>query len=55
MGATPLTALITHGSILANVNNCVPLGANRNPQFLLLDFVNLGQAFQAAAQLNGLA
>ncbi|KAF8968511.1 PLC-like phosphodiesterase [Flammula alnicola] len=53
----PLDAPTTNGvaSILANVNNCVPLGANRNPQFLLLDFVNLGQAFQAAAQLNGLA
>ncbi|KDR71550.1 hypothetical protein GALMADRAFT_143813 [Galerina marginata CBS 339.88] len=43
-------------SILANVNKCVPLsGANRNPQFLLLDFVDLGQGFQAANQLNGLA
>jgi len=43
-------------SILANVNKCVPLsGANRNPQFLLLDFVNLGQGFAAADQLNGLA
>jgi len=43
-------------SIVANVNKCVPLsGANRNPQFLLLDFVDLGQGFQAANQLNGLA
>jgi hypothetical protein len=43
-------------SIVANVNKCVPLsGANRNPQFLLLDFVNLGQGFAAANQLNGLA
>lgn len=40
---------------MANINNCLPLGADRNPQFLLLDFVNLGQAFQAANQLNGLA
>ncbi|KAF9553437.1 PLC-like phosphodiesterase [Agrocybe pediades] len=54
----PLDAPTTNSvsSIIANVNKCVPLsGANRNPQFLLLDFVNLGQGFQAANQLNGLA
>ncbi|KAF5319583.1 hypothetical protein D9619_008370 [Psilocybe cf. subviscida] len=54
----PLDAPTTNGipSIVANANKCVPLsGANRNPQFLLLDYVNLGQGFAAAAQLNGLA
>jgi len=53
----PIDAPTTNSvaSILANVNKCVPLsGANRNPQFILLDFVNLGQGFQAANQLNGL-
>jgi hypothetical protein len=42
--------------IIANVHGCVPLsGANRNPQFLLLDYVDIGHAFEAADQLNGLA
>ncbi|KAH9475095.1 PI-PLC X domain-containing protein 1 [Psilocybe cubensis] len=50
----PTTNSVT--SILANVANCVPLsGANRNPQFLLLDWVNVGQGLQAANMLNGLA
>jgi len=41
--------------IIANVDGCVSLGANRAPNFILLDFVNIGEAFQAADQLNGLA
>jgi hypothetical protein len=40
---------------MANVHGCVPLGANRAPNFILLDYVNIGQAFHAADQLNGLA
>ncbi|KAF9003878.1 PLC-like phosphodiesterase [Cyathus striatus] len=53
----PLDAPTTNGvaSILANVQGCLPLGSNRNPQFLLLDYVDIGQAFQAANQLNGLS
>lgn len=53
----PEDAPTTNGitSIIANVNACAPLGGNRNPAFLLLDFVNLGNAFQAADQLNGFA
>jgi hypothetical protein len=39
---------------MANVNGCLRLGANRNPQFLLLDFVNIGEGFKAADTLNGL-
>ena len=43
-----------HHRIMANVNGCVPLGANRNPQILLLDWVNIGDGFKAADILNGL-
>ena len=39
---------------MAHVSGCLPLGANRNPQFLLLDFVNIGEGFKAADILNGL-
>ncbi|KAJ7473135.1 PLC-like phosphodiesterase [Mycena galericulata] len=42
-------------SILANANGCAPLGGNHNPTFVLLDFVNLGTAFEAVDQLNGFA
>ncbi|KAM6499914.1 PLC-like phosphodiesterase, TIM beta/alpha-barrel-containing domain containing protein [Amanita muscaria] len=42
-------------SILNNANGCVPLGGGRNPNFLLLDFVDLGNAFRAADVLNGFA
>ncbi|KAF8151373.1 PLC-like phosphodiesterase [Crassisporium funariophilum] len=53
----PLDAPTTNGvaSILANVNGCLSLGSNCNPQFLLLDFVNLGEKFEAADRLNGLS
>ncbi|KIM36291.1 hypothetical protein M413DRAFT_20602 [Hebeloma cylindrosporum] len=43
--------MINH-SIMAHVNGCLPLGANRNPRFLLLDFVNIGEGFKAADILN---
>ncbi|KAJ7744741.1 PLC-like phosphodiesterase [Mycena maculata] len=53
----PLDAATTNGvdSILVNANGCAPLGANRNPSFVLMDFVNLGDGFTAVDQLNGLA
>ncbi|KAF7354200.1 PLC-like phosphodiesterase [Mycena venus] len=41
----PADAPTTNGvdSILANANGCAPLGANRAPSFVLLDFVNQGE------------
>ncbi|KAJ7634699.1 PLC-like phosphodiesterase [Roridomyces roridus] len=53
----PLAAPTTNGadSILANANGCAPLAGNRAPNFLLLDFVNIGDAFKVADQLNGFA
>jgi hypothetical protein len=39
--------------IMANVNGCIPLGGNRAPSFILLDFVNVGEGFQVADSLNG--
>ena len=48
-------AKLKFSRITANVNGCVSLsGANFNPQFLLLDFVNIGEGFEAADRLNGL-
>lgn len=51
----PEDAPTTNGvtSILANANGCAPLSAGRAPNFVLLDFVNLGQGWQAVDQLNG--
>ncbi|KAF8797822.1 PLC-like phosphodiesterase [Phlegmacium glaucopus] len=53
----PIDAPTTNGadSILAHVNGCLPLGANRNPQFILLDYVDLGEGFNVANRLNGLS
>ncbi|KAJ7728155.1 PLC-like phosphodiesterase [Mycena maculata] len=52
----PLAAPTTNGitSILADANGCTPLGGNRAPAFVLLDFVNIGEAFQAVDLLNGI-
>ncbi|KAJ7668173.1 PLC-like phosphodiesterase [Mycena rosella] len=52
----PLDASTTNGvaSILANANGCAPLGGNRAPSFVLLDYVNIGAAFKAADILNGI-
>ncbi|KAJ7915823.1 PLC-like phosphodiesterase [Mycena leptocephala] len=52
----PIDAPTTNGvpSILANANGCAPLGGNRAPTFVLLDYVNIGAGFEAADQLNGL-
>ncbi|RDB16526.1 PI-PLC X domain-containing protein 1 [Hypsizygus marmoreus] len=54
----PVHASTTNGvpSIIDHVNRCVPLsGANRAPSFILLDFVNIGDGFEAADKLNGIA
>ncbi|KAJ7175088.1 PLC-like phosphodiesterase [Mycena crocata] len=53
----PIHAPTTNGieSILADANGCAPLGGNRAPNFVLIDYVNLGDPFTAAAQLNGVA
>ncbi|KAK1215655.1 hypothetical protein PQX77_021719 [Marasmius sp. AFHP31] len=40
-------------SIMANVQGCAPLAQGRNPNFLLLDFVEDGEAFKTADILNG--
>ncbi|KAJ7339907.1 hypothetical protein DFH08DRAFT_812283 [Mycena albidolilacea] len=52
----PADALMTNGldSILANTNGCALLGVNHAPSFILLNFVNIGEGFAAADQLNGL-
>jgi hypothetical protein len=39
--------------ITANSNECLPLSGGFNPTFILLDFVDQGQAFDAADVLNG--
>ncbi|KIP01290.1 hypothetical protein PHLGIDRAFT_17300 [Phlebiopsis gigantea 11061_1 CR5-6] len=51
----PEDASTTNGvaSILANAAGCEPLSAGRAPNFVLLDFVNLGTGKQAVDQLNG--
>ena len=51
-----LAASTTNGvpSILADASGCAPFNAGRNPNFLLLDWVDDGAAFQAADLLNGL-
>jgi hypothetical protein len=40
--------------ITADAAGCTQFAAGRAPNFVLLDFVNLGQGLQAANQLNGL-
>ncbi|KAI0331207.1 PLC-like phosphodiesterase [Cubamyces sp. BRFM 1775] len=42
-------------SITANAAGCEQFSAGRAPNFVLLDFVNLGQGLDAVNQLNGLA
>ncbi|EMD37769.1 hypothetical protein CERSUDRAFT_105671 [Gelatoporia subvermispora B] len=51
----PTDAPTTNGvpSILANAAGCAPLASNRNPNFILLDFANIGNGTQAVDQLNG--
>ncbi|KAH8108106.1 PLC-like phosphodiesterase [Cristinia sonorae] len=52
----PEDASTTNGvsSILANANGCAHFAAGRAPNFVLLDFVNIGQGLQAVNQLNRL-
>jgi hypothetical protein len=42
-------------SIVANANECAPLASGRYPNFILLDFVDVGEASMAVDQLNGFA
>lgn len=42
-------------SILAHANGCAPLGGNRFPNFVLLDFINIGDGIKAVDKLNGFA
>ncbi|KAH9966051.1 PLC-like phosphodiesterase [Russula dissimulans] len=42
-------------SIVANADNCVPLANGRYPNFVLIDWINIGDAFKAGDQLNGLS
>ncbi|EKM53985.1 uncharacterized protein PHACADRAFT_184983 [Phanerochaete carnosa HHB-10118-sp] len=41
-------------SILADAAGCTPLGGGVSPNFILLDFVDVGEGLQVANQLNGL-
>ena len=41
-------------SILANAAGCTQFAAGRAPNFVLLDFVDLGNGLDAVNQLNGL-
>ncbi|KAF5368279.1 hypothetical protein D9615_010377 [Tricholomella constricta] len=40
-------------SILAHANGCAPFASNRAPNYVLLDWVNVGQGPAAVARLNG--
>jgi len=40
-------------SIKAHASHCAPLVNDQFPNFVLVDFVNIGQAVEAVAQLNG--
>ncbi|KAH9858526.1 PLC-like phosphodiesterase [Lenzites betulinus] len=53
----PIDAATTNGvtSILANAGGCEGFAAGRAPNFVLLDFVNIGKGLDAVNQLNGLA
>lgn len=48
---TPRTNSVT--SIKAHANHCASLAGDRVPNFVLVDFVNVGQSMEAVAQLNG--
>ncbi|KAI0071716.1 PLC-like phosphodiesterase [Panus rudis PR-1116 ss-1] len=53
----PLDAPTTNSvtSISANAAGCAPLAGGRAPNFVLLDFVNIGQGLEAVNRLNGFA
>jgi len=40
-------------SILANAAGCASFAQGRAPNFVLLDYVDKGEAFKAADKLNG--
>lgn len=40
-------------SILKHADNCAPLVENRAPNFVMLDYVNVGQGLEAVNRLNG--
>jgi hypothetical protein len=42
-------------SILANSNGCSPYSGGKAPNFVLLDFIDVGQGMQAVDILNGFA
>ena len=44
---TPLHRIVAHS------NNCAPLSLGRAPNFVIADFINLGQPMQAVDVLNG--
>jgi hypothetical protein len=46
--------IFTLRRILANAYGCAPFASGRAPNFVLLDFVNIGDGFKAANILNGL-
>jgi len=48
---SPKTNGIT--SILAHSTHCAPFVNDRNPNFVLLDYVNVGQGLEAVNRLNG--
>ncbi|KAI0318545.1 PLC-like phosphodiesterase [Amylostereum chailletii] len=50
-GAAGTTNGIT--SIMANANGCAPLAGGRWPNFVLLDFVNIGEGVAVADMMNG--
>ena len=55
-GLATLSDLRLHRiSIMKNVGGCQGFAAGRAPNFVLLDFVNIGQGLDAVNQLNGLA
>ncbi|KAF8586155.1 PLC-like phosphodiesterase [Ramaria rubella] len=41
-------------SVLAGANSCAPLNGGRGPNFVLVDWVDIGDVFGAAEQLNAL-
>ncbi|KAF7416421.1 hypothetical protein PC9H_002687 [Pleurotus ostreatus] len=53
----PVDAPVTNGvtSIVNHANGCAQFAAGRAPNFVLLDYVNIGQGKQAVDILNGVA
>ncbi|KAK7023642.1 hypothetical protein VNI00_016604 [Paramarasmius palmivorus] len=42
-------------SILSNANGCAPFAGGRAPNFVMLDYVNVGEGLKAVDMLNGFA